>query len=73
MKIKKVDDLLTLEEVYKEKIKVLEKLHKASDSLTFLAERYWQVKRSSGKYFDYLAQLDKRIGEIEKYHFKRGV
>ena len=73
MKIKKVEEFLTFEEVYKEKIKVLEKLHKASDSMNFLAKRYWQVKCSSNKYLEYLAQLDKRIGEIEKYYFKRGI
>lgn len=73
MKYKKINELNDLEELYKEKIKVLEKLHKASESMAFLAERYWFIKRSSNQKFDYLAQIDKRIGELEKNRFKRNI
>ena len=71
MKTKNINDLYDLEELFREKVKVLEKVHKACNSMSYHAEKYFYIKRSVRNYMDYIAQLDKRIGEEEKIRFRR--
>ena len=66
MKCKDVNKMFILEDVYREKIKVLEKMRKTYEGLEFLAERMNQMERSYKDRLIYLSKLDHRIAELHK-------
>ena len=66
MKCKDINKMFILEDVYREKIKVLEKMRKTSEGLEFLAERMNQMERSYKDRLIYLSRLDYRIAELHK-------
>lgn len=66
MKRKNIENMLVIEDVYLEKIKTLNKLQKTCQGLEFLASRMNQMEKSYDERLRYLADLDKRIEELNR-------
>lgn len=66
MKRKNIENMLVLEDVYQEKIKTLIKMQKTCQGLEFLSSRMNQMEKSYDERLRYLADLDKRIEELNR-------